>query len=1197
MAGENINRRLNIYVNDQQVVNSMRGVGAAMNQVRNQIRNLDASAEDYDERLQELRTTYLQLERQHRAFREQLRETPTLLGRIQNALGPVATGFLAAFSITAIVSKANQVIQDGWRTVVDFNQKQADLAAIMQKSRSQVIGLTIDALKYGSTTSFTASQVSELQTELARLGKTEVEIKKMTKGVLNAAVALEADLGPAAELVGGQLNAFGEDAAKSTQYADVMANSVNISATSFESLSTSLPKVSKVAKQEGVTFERLNAILGVLADENIAAETAGTGFRNILLESAKAGKTYEEMLQEIANSSNQSKKAMELFGKENAVVAVTLANSTEKIDRNTLALENSAGAADLLAKTKLDSLQGSVKLFSSAWEGFLLSIEKGDGLIAKTVKSFIEMGTSIISAITPTQKLSKELQNQQMELNLLVGKIINENTSNTERLALKKKLSEQYPEFNKYVNVEKATTDDLQKALKKVNQEYFIRIMLQKQAEQREKAAADVSAKIGDIDRKLFSLQESLTKVNLKYKLDVEVDPNNLEKTSQEIRKALNKKGISLSANSTGGRDEFEDMLTDVKNYEAQRKSLYAQLEKEDKLLEFMKSKYNVLTEEERNATSNSSGESGTGDDKKNGGDDVSEDEKKKRQKAIDDAKRYFEQLKQEKEKSDAELLAIQRANQDISLGLQQESFEKERNLINLEYDRKIEDAKSKVQEYQAEIDKLNQSLSDPKNTTADKELIKQTLANKIAVQKEYNDQLIILEQTRDLKIGKLRQEYLKKDFDNLEQAHAKELQALQVRNNNELASIVSLEQAKEILKGSLSEKELSQVRTLEQAKNLIKQKQLDEEYKMQEKHLIELAAYVQSIFAQEEVSGVELISAEEREELMKFLDEVALKLSNLGVKKSENNSEGTTQTPSLSGIDILGFGADKWQEVFQNLDTLEGKISAVEMVVGALGQAFNTFFSYFDAADQRSLQKFTKSQERKKKELADQLERGYINQEIYNARMEKLDQEREKKQAEMEYKKAVRQRIVSAFEIVANTGIAVAKSIAASPLTGGMPWAGIVAGLGALQLGALLAQPLPQRSGYKMGGFTPFGDPNEEAGVVHKSEYVIPQKVLFSNDPAIPQIMSYLEAKRTGKGFKDGGFGDDRTPLVLPAPDPGGTALGSVTDSTLNRLATILEKLEQKEWMAYLINDLPTAKKIREKIRELENLEKQTTK
>jgi hypothetical protein len=33
--------------------------------------------------------------------------------------------------------------------------------------------------------------------------------------------------------------------------------------------------------------------------------------------------------------------------------------------------------------------------------------------------------------------------------------------------------------------------------------------------------------------------------------------------------------------------------------------------------------------------------------------------------------------------------------------------------------------------------------------------------------------------------------------------------------------------------------------------------------------------------------------------------------------------------------------------------------------------------------------------------------------------------------------------------------------------------------------------------------------------------EYVVPKKVLFSNDPVVPNIVGYLEAKRTGKTHK----------------------------------------------------------------------------
>jgi hypothetical protein len=43
----------------------------------------------------------------------------------------------------------------------------------------------------------------------------------------------------------------------------------------------------------------------------------------------------------------------------------------------------------------------------------------------------------------------------------------------------------------------------------------------------------------------------------------------------------------------------------------------------------------------------------------------------------------------------------------------------------------------------------------------------------------------------------------------------------------------------------------------------------------------------------------------------------------------------------------------------------------------------------------------------------------------------------------------------------------------------------------------------------------------NATPGPVHYDEYVVPKKVLFSNDPVVPNIVGYLEAKRTGKTHK----------------------------------------------------------------------------
>jgi hypothetical protein len=41
MAGENINRRLNIYINDKEVVNSLSGITREMGKTRNELKNLN----------------------------------------------------------------------------------------------------------------------------------------------------------------------------------------------------------------------------------------------------------------------------------------------------------------------------------------------------------------------------------------------------------------------------------------------------------------------------------------------------------------------------------------------------------------------------------------------------------------------------------------------------------------------------------------------------------------------------------------------------------------------------------------------------------------------------------------------------------------------------------------------------------------------------------------------------------------------------------------------------------------------------------------------------------------------------------------------------------------------------------------------------------------------------------------------------
>jgi hypothetical protein len=64
--------------------------------------------------------------------------------------------------------------------------------------------------------------------------------------------------------------------------------------------------------------------------------------------------------------------------------------------------------------------------------------------------------------------------------------------------------------------------------------------------------------------------------------------------------------------------------------------------------------------------------------------------------------------------------------------------------------------------------------------------------------------------------------------------------------------------------------------------------------------------------------------------------------------------------------------------------------------------------------------------------------------------------------------KQAKAEKALAIFDIGVNTAIAISKAIAASPLTGGLPFSAIVAALGAVQLAAVISKPIPK---FEKGG------------------------------------------------------------------------------------------------------------------------------
>ena len=303
-----------------------------------------------------------------------------------------------------------QGLRESVELIINFDKSTANLASILGTTKDGINELTEDAKRLGQATANTASEIVGLQTELAKLGFTRQEILDSTEAIQQLAQATGTDLAQSATQVGSLLRTFGLEASESQRVVDVLASSTSKSALDMTKLSTALPLVGSTAKVAGVSLERTTALLGVLSDRGLDASTSGTSLRNIFLELSKQGLTWDEAMNQINASTDKNATALELFGKRGATSAIILAENGKSAEELTKAFEKSGGTAEKMADTQLDSLSGSITLLKSAYEGFILSLESGDGALAQFARTSIDALTSILQLLAGVEATDEVLK-------------------------------------------------------------------------------------------------------------------------------------------------------------------------------------------------------------------------------------------------------------------------------------------------------------------------------------------------------------------------------------------------------------------------------------------------------------------------------------------------------------------------------------------------------------------------------------------------------------------------------------------------------------------------------------------------------------------------------------------------------------------------------------------------------------------
>ena len=300
------------------------------------------------------------------------------------------------------------------KVFADFEQGMLKVKAISGATNTEMNELTDTAKRLGSTTMFTATQVSELQLSLSKLGLTPTEINKSTESILNLAQATDSDLAQSATIAASTMRAFGLEAEDMTSIVDVMADAISSSALDMSKFDTAMSSVAPVARVAGASLEQTTAIIGVLTNNGVEASTAGTALRNIFLDLAKNGMSWSDAMDQINNAVDPLATAFDLFGKRGANVATIIANNGEEIRNLTADFEDSEGEAQRMADIMDSGLSGSLRKLKSAAEG--AGIEMGQGL-----KPIIE---SIAKTLQNVAYWFRDLSDSQKENVIQIGLIV-----------------------------------------------------------------------------------------------------------------------------------------------------------------------------------------------------------------------------------------------------------------------------------------------------------------------------------------------------------------------------------------------------------------------------------------------------------------------------------------------------------------------------------------------------------------------------------------------------------------------------------------------------------------------------------------------------------------------------------------------------------------------------------------------------
>lgn len=327
--------------------------------------------------------------------------------------------------LTEVVSQAKNAAGAVLNIGMNFESGMSKVQAISGASGEDLAALTDKAKEMGAKTKFSATESAEAMQYMAMAGWKTGDMLNGIEGIMNLAAASGEDLATTSDIVTDALTAFGLSAQDSTHFADVLAQASSNANTNVGMMGETFKYVAPVAGAMGYSAEDVATAIGLMANSGIKASQAGTSLRTILTRMAKPTKEVQTAMDQLGvsviDSDGNMKSLHEIMDDlrsgfsglseaEKVNMAATLGEtdgmsgllaivnaSDRDYQKLTDSINNCSGAAESMAETMQDNLEGQLTILGSTAESLALEIYES---VKGPLTDMTKLGIDAVSNLT-----------------------------------------------------------------------------------------------------------------------------------------------------------------------------------------------------------------------------------------------------------------------------------------------------------------------------------------------------------------------------------------------------------------------------------------------------------------------------------------------------------------------------------------------------------------------------------------------------------------------------------------------------------------------------------------------------------------------------------------------------------------------------------------------------------------------------